>query len=1016
MRNWALPNQLAFVLALLAIFAAVGFLAAASATGAVTPATGLVAHWAFDEGGGPTALDFSGNGNEAKLVNGPQWRVGKLNTALEFDGEDDALQIHGLSFYANFTFTGWVFLNDQAASEPNGNNLLFEKNSTHNRILIRPNGYYVEFNGRYGQGATESNLNQWVHIAITKQNTTASYYRNATLIKSWGVDDVAIDFTSGVIGGAGNYGLNGLIDEVRLYNRALSENEIAELYGQGQSEDSLPPSVPGNVRATPQTPYHIQLAWDASTDNMRLVGYKIYRDGRHIDSTSATTYSDSNLSPGTKYSYRVSALDSSGNESGLSAPIEASTKLVKLRDHPRLYLTHERIAFLKDKVKNGAEPYQTFWRAVLSWADRYAGEAPYAANDPKVTSPFGSREIGDRLPYFAMAYRLSGDPKYLNAAKQWMNAIVNYPTWGGDQDLVASHILFGMSVAYDWLYDEFSPQEREAYAAKMEYHARILYALLVNVDIWWADNYHHNHNYVNTLSIMSAAVALYDVADHPDELILAAHDNFTRVLQALPPDGAYTEGAAYWTYGSDAMVRYFALEEDLLGVDRMLTNAWFQSTGKYRLYASIPGYNQVIQIADVYDHRQDWYSPGVLQRLASKFGDSQSQWLAGQIIEAHQHPPVDWKNLIYYNETVPATPPGSMPTYGLFEDLGLFTSRSDWQDPSATLLVFKAGPPMGHQAHEVLRLPKGSGHAHSDAGAFLLDAYGQYMIVDNGYQYGWLTADHNTLTFDGGIGQLGETLNPNGLNIPEVIARGGTAAIVHSEFTQDYEYLVADLTRMYKPELQLTKLVRHVLFVKKQIIIVIDEVESSLAHTIEWRLHIDEVASVSLQGRKGVATFAGSDVGLLIEDISPEDYARRVEDYLVSYTHPDNGVTTTFQSKLLQILPRGSWARIETVIRPFQGATPESVVVLERNAGNLRLQIGDWIVDISTVNREVHVRAASALQGDVNRDGLVNEMDVQACVDHLLGLQDWGDAADVNGDGAVNVLDVQRIVGLVTGE
>ncbi|MEA1924529.1 MAG: dockerin type I domain-containing protein [Candidatus Altiarchaeota archaeon] len=53
--------------------------------------------------------------------------------------------------------------------------------------------------------------------------------------------------------------------------------------------------------------------------------------------------------------------------------------------------------------------------------------------------------------------------------------------------------------------------------------------------------------------------------------------------------------------------------------------------------------------------------------------------------------------------------------------------------------------------------------------------------------------------------------------------------------------------------------------------------------------------------------------------------------------------------------------------------------------------------------------------GDVNGDGSVNILDVQACVNHLLGAQDWGAAADVNRDGTVNVLDVQEIVNIILG-
>lgn len=61
-------------------------------------------------------------------------------------------------------------------------------------------------------------------------------------------------------------------------------------------------------------------------------------------------------------------------------------------------------------------------------------------------------------------------------------------------------------------------------------------------------------------------------------------------------------------------------------------------------------------------------------------------------------------------------------------------------------------------------------------------------------------------------------------------------------------------------------------------------------------------------------------------------------------------------------------------------------------------------------------RIGSPLEGDVNRDGEVNGQDILACIDHILGIQSWGEAADVNGDRDVNVLDVQVIVGLVYGE
>jgi hypothetical protein len=61
-------------------------------------------------------------------------------------------------------------------------------------------------------------------------------------------------------------------------------------------------------------------------------------------------------------------------------------------------------------------------------------------------------------------------------------------------------------------------------------------------------------------------------------------------------------------------------------------------------------------------------------------------------------------------------------------------------------------------------------------------------------------------------------------------------------------------------------------------------------------------------------------------------------------------------------------------------------------------------------------QAGSLLEGDVNGDDMVDIADIQACVGHILGAKDWGEAADVNEDGLVNILDVQRIVNLAYGE
>lgn len=83
--------------------------------------------------------------------------------------------------------------------------------------------------------------------------------------------------------------------------------------------DSQAPTVPGSVIATAQTSRQINLSWSASTDNVGVAAYRIYRNGTPLPATvPATTYSDTGLTPGTQYCYRVSAGDAAGNWSGLS--------------------------------------------------------------------------------------------------------------------------------------------------------------------------------------------------------------------------------------------------------------------------------------------------------------------------------------------------------------------------------------------------------------------------------------------------------------------------------------------------------------------------------------------------------------------------------------------------------------------------------------------------------------------------------------------------------------------------
>ncbi|MEK7383633.1 MAG: hypothetical protein AAB262_10170, partial [Elusimicrobiota bacterium] len=95
--------------------------------------------------------------------------------------------------------------------------------------------------------------------------------------------------------------------------------------GGTPSGDTSAPSVPSGLSASAVSSSQINLSWNASTDNVLVTGYRIFRGGSQIATTASTSYSNSGLAALTAYSYTVAAYDAAGNVSAQSAAASAST-------------------------------------------------------------------------------------------------------------------------------------------------------------------------------------------------------------------------------------------------------------------------------------------------------------------------------------------------------------------------------------------------------------------------------------------------------------------------------------------------------------------------------------------------------------------------------------------------------------------------------------------------------------------------------------------------------------------
>jgi tetratricopeptide (TPR) repeat protein len=201
---------------------------------------GLLGWWKLDESGGFIAADSSGNGHNGTLQGDPTWRPGdgKIGGALEFDGEDDYVEIEDETSFditGQVTLSMWVKTNDTGNNENNP----YVAKGDHSYAIKHYGDNSIEFFIYDGdwyavQHSVDSSFNDsWHHLVGAYDGTQLRLYVD-------GLQQGTADHTGSIATSdfAVNIGRNsehtdrlydGLIDDVRIYNYALTEDEIVSL-------------------------------------------------------------------------------------------------------------------------------------------------------------------------------------------------------------------------------------------------------------------------------------------------------------------------------------------------------------------------------------------------------------------------------------------------------------------------------------------------------------------------------------------------------------------------------------------------------------------------------------------------------------------------------------------------------------------------------------------------------------------------------------------------------------------
>jgi hypothetical protein len=536
--------------------------------------------------------------------------------------------------------------------------------------------------------------------------------------------------------------------------------------------------------------------------------------------------------------------------------------------HPRLILTAERQTKIK-QLRADSPLAREWYRTVIANAAAYERVPPiaYVPEKPgeraqEVPMLHPGRALVDRVCTLGLVAVLDHDERAMAwLRRELMHALEAWPDW--QYGLARYEIAAGVALAYDWLYDRWTAEERARLSTALQ---RLALEPFAAEFAGFAKPSERNagivRNNVNLVCNAGASVAALAVIDEYPALagdVLAKA--FALLQVALPgfgEDGAWNEGVAYWKFGVRHLVQYLACLDSAAGTDFGLvsTHAFpgFARTCLFPLAMTSPT-GRTFNFAD---DNGGSFSSATLLWLGANF--------RSPLAVAHEEkaPTVPVRDaavrgaghetarevvqrLLYYRpearEAAPAFPALDL----IYRDAGVATLRSSWTDPQATFVGIKAGSAAGNR------------HAHLDSGTVIIDALGERWLAEIGrgpYTTRYFSQDRY-LFFQA------RTEGHNTLLVASEQTRGGNQSMSGKAVFTDLQGSAGeaacgvDLTGVYAGASRVVRTVR--LFAERRRVSLADEVELPEPGRVRWHAYTPApIVLPSADGRTVTLKFRGN--------------------------------------------------------------------------------------------------------------------------------------------------------------
>ena len=534
--------------------------------------------------------------------------------------------------------------------------------------------------------------------------------------------------------------------------------------------------------------------------------------------------------------------------------------------HPRLFYRPGDFARLAAQWTR--PPFAEHQAAVRKAADQHLGRplpaievprgfyATYRAQSPEAVrihlATQGPVEANmEALRNSTLIYRVTGDRRYLEQSLAAMRALAAIDPVDTSYKVTHCfcHLIPALSLGLDWLWDELDPADRDRVSAVLLQRTRDFFPLSLQIAL---QNPLDSHAWEYGLFGMTyAALALYH---HHPEAEAWLQTVLTFLEYGFPgfggDDGGWGQGIGY---GADTDVQ---LVMHLLFVGagvNFFDTPWARNSGNLRLYFQ-PPYGRCPTFGDAsYLHRPGLQKQ-VMQIYAMVHQNPYYQWYADQIdapffgggyFFSHEY---FLSHFLYWTKP-PAKPPADLPPAAHVRDIDWVALHTDLADRDRNVMLLFKSSHFGS-----------FNHSHADQNSFVLEAFGQPLLIDSGY-YPWYGSEHDVVWSRQTRAHNALLINGRGQGVWNRAAAGRIAAF---QSTADFAYTAGDATAAYQQPSRdapaelcaagegVVRAVRHIVFVRPDVFVILDDIETRQPAALQLLLHAPQ--AVQLDATRRMAT------------------------------------------------------------------------------------------------------------------------------------------------------------------